>query len=249
MTGKKLILHIPHSSTHFPFMEGFTIDRDTLENEINKLTDWYTDDIFYSEYDETIKAEFSRIFCDTERFTNDEIEPMAKVGMGVLYEKSDEGETIRKITSDLRRRILNDYYETHHQRLSEAVNKQLHSFGKALIIDCHSYPSHPLKRDLHQEPNRPDFNIGIDLMHTPDHLIDLCTSFFDKHGYSLGIDWPYSGTIVPLEHFQKNNRVQSIMLEINRNLYLNEPTNEKSKSYEQVKSITQAFINLMRQTL
>jgi N-formylglutamate amidohydrolase len=36
-----------------------------------KLTDWCTDDLFYSVDDEMVKAEFSRIFCDPERFTDD----------------------------------------------------------------------------------------------------------------------------------------------------------------------------------
>ena len=39
-----------------------------------------------------IIAGFSRIFCDPERFTDGTQEIMAQYGMGVLYEKSDEGE-------------------------------------------------------------------------------------------------------------------------------------------------------------
>ena len=55
--------------------------------EMLKLTDWYTDDLFYSENNEMIIAEFSRICCDPERFTDDNLEVMAQYGMGVLYEK------------------------------------------------------------------------------------------------------------------------------------------------------------------
>ena len=169
-------------------MEGYVVEEKYLAEEVLKLTDWYTDDLFYSDDDEMITAAFSRIFCDPERFTDDTQEIMSQYGMGVLYEKSDEGEVIRRITPELKERVLNDFYWQHHNKLSEAVNKQLDLFGKALIIDCHSYPSNPLKRDLDKTSERPDFNIGTDSFHTPKHLIDISIAFFKNAGFTLGID-------------------------------------------------------------
>lgn len=90
----KIILHIPHASTNIPIIDGYIVDTVVLDNEILKLTDWYTDDLFCSEQDEMIIAPFSRIFCDPERFTDDAMEVMAQHGMGVLYEKGDDGKTI-----------------------------------------------------------------------------------------------------------------------------------------------------------
>ena len=246
---KKIILHIPHSSTKIPLYEGYLVDSTVLDNEILKLTDWFTDDLFYSDEDEMIIAEFSRIFCDPERFTDDSQEVMAKYGMGVLYQKSDEGEEIRKVTPELKEKVLTSFYWKHHHKFSLAVKNQLDCYGKAIIIDCHSYPSKPLKRDLDKNSKRPDFNIGTDTYHTPKELIDLSISFFENAGYTVGIDWPYKGSIVPLEHYQKNNNVQTIMLEINRGLYLNEPSNEKSDCYLKVKEIAQQFIKTIKNSL
>ena len=62
----------------------------------------------------------------------------------------------------------------------------------------------------------------------------------------MGIDTPYSGSIVPMEYYQKDKRVSSIMLEVNRRLYLNEPTNEKSEGYNKTKEIVQGYMNLLR---
>jgi N-formylglutamate deformylase len=245
----KVILHIPHSSTNIPMMDGYVVDGKSLENEMLKLTDWYTDDLFYSEEDEMIKAEFSRIFCDPERFTDDSQEVMAQFGMGVLYEKNDVGEIIRNVTPAFKEKVLNEYYWKHHHRFSDAVNTQLAQFGKALIIDCHSYPSIPLMRDLDQNKERPDFNIGTDAFHTPKHLIDLSIEFFINAGYTLGIDWPYKGCIVPLTYYNKNKNVASIMLEINRGLYLKEPTNEKSEKYIEIKKVTADFIKTIKSSL
>lgn len=245
----KIILHIPHSSINIPFKEGYVVDSFSLKKEILKLTDWYTDDLFYSKEDEMIKADFSRIFCDPERFTDDSQEIMAQYGMGVLYEKNDEGETIRIVTPELKQKVLTEYYWKHHEKLSKAVNNQLNLFGKALIIDCHSYPSIALKRDLDKNPVRPDFNIGTDSFHTPKKLVELSVSFFENAGYTLGIDWPYKGSIVPLEHYNKNRNVQTVMLEINRALYLNEPTNEKSERYLEIKKITGKFMEMTKNSL
>jgi N-formylglutamate deformylase len=243
---QKLILHIPHSSTNIPFNDGYLVDSDILDQEMLKLTDWYTDDLFHSANDEMIVAEFSRIFCDPERFTDDSQEVMAQYGMGVLYEKTDEGEVIRKVSPELREKILNSYYWEHHKQFSKAVNNQLEQFGKCLIIDCHSYPSSPLKRDLDKNPVRPDFNIGTDTFHTPKSFIDLSISFFKDAGYTLGVDWPYLGSIVPLEHYQKNQNVCSIMLEINRALYLEEPTNQKSGRYEETKEVVKEYLKVLK---
>ena len=139
-----LILHIPHSSIIIPFKEGYSVSDELINQEILKLTDWYTDDLFENEKDVSIKTPFSRIFCDTERFSDDSQEVMAKYGMGVLYEKTDTGEPLRTITPELRQRILNNYYWKHHNRLTESVKFQLQEYGTATIVDCHSFPNKPL---------------------------------------------------------------------------------------------------------
>lgn len=246
---KQAILHIPHSSTKIPFMDGYIVSEDVLNGEILKLTDWYTDDLFYTVEDIIIQADFSRLFCDPERFPDDKDEVMSKFGMGVLYEKSDEGKRIRNITSDLRSKILNEYYWQHHNKFKNAVKEQIKLNGKCLIIDCHSYPSKPLKRDLDKNEKRPDFNIGTDSFHTDKKLVDFSNDFFKNRGFSLGVDWPYRGAIVPLDYYQKNKNVQSIMLEINRRLYLNEPTNDKSEKYSEVKKTTREFISEIKNSL
>ena len=171
---------------------------------------------------------------------------MAKFGMGALYEISDEGLSIRNINPVIREAILKDYYWPHHEKLNQAVDQQLKKFGKATIVDCHSFPNKPFQRDLDQNPNRPDFNIGTDPFHTPQELIALSKTFFNEKGFSVGIDWPYKGTIVPLTHYKKNKNVTSIMLEVNRSLYLNENSHSRSKHYQKTKEIVQDYLKLLK---
>ena len=242
----KLILHIPHSSDKMPNKIGYVDNKNIIENEILKLTDWYTDDLFSCDDSIVVRADFSRIFCDAERFSNDKQEVMAKFGMGVLYERTDDGSLLRTVNNELRSNVLDGFYWPHHEKLTQEVEQQLKLNKKALIIDCHSFPSNPLVRDLDQNNKRPDFNIGTDTYHTPKYLIELSKKFFNQRGYSLGVDWPYSGTIVPLNHYKKTRNVKSIMLEINRALYLNEPGNKKSNNYLAIKKVVTEYLKTMK---
>ena len=169
--------------------------------------------------------------------------------MGVLYNKTDNGRTLRIISSDLRERILNEFYFKHHSMLSRAVKYQLQTYGKALILDCHSFPNTPLKRSVHQTIPRPEINIGTDNFHTPQKLIDFSVEYFTNRNFTIGLNYPFSGTIVPMEYYRKNNKIESIMLEINRKLYLREISNEKSEHYKVTKLAVQEYIELLRNKL
>lgn len=242
----KIILHIPHSSIDIPEMNEFIATQEELENELLKLTDWYTDELFDSDLDDKVIAPFSRIFCDVERFTDDEKEVMSKFGMGVLYNKFDDGRDLRKISPEQREHILRNYYWNHHNKLTKVVENYLEIYNKCLILDCHSFSSIPLKRALNQDPNRPDFNIGTDEFHTPKNLIEASKKYFEELGYTLGIDWPYRGTIVPTNYYNKDSRVSSIMLEVNKKLYLNEPSNVKSVDYNKTKKVVFEYIQFIK---
>lgn len=243
---KKLVLHIPHSSTVIPILEGYVSSQEEINQEIIKLTDWYTNDLFDSPVDDKIVAPFSRIFCDVERFADDELEVMAKFGMGVLYEKFDNGNLLRVVSTELKQKVLKNYYWIHHTMFSNAVKNSLEQTKSCLILDCHSFPSSPFNCALVQDHNTPDFNIGTDSYHTPLSLIEASKEFFKSKGLSLGVDTPYSGSIVPMEYYQKDPRVSSIMLEVNRRLYLKENTSEKSENYDKTKEIIQEYMDLLR---
>ena len=53
-------------------------------------------------------------------------------------------------------------------------------------------------------------------------------------GYSTACNEPFSGTIVPLKHYRRDQRVESLMIEINRNLYLNEDYSVDSVGLQKV---------------
>lgn len=239
-----LILHIPHASTHVPFYDGY-VNLVSLQEQIDLLTDWYTDELFNFDDSVSVVAPFSRVFCDVERFDDDAKEMMSKVGMGMLYTHADDGSILRYTTDQIRKAILENFYHPHHQTLTNAVDHHLKLYEHAKIIDCHSFSSLPFTRDVNQTLPRPDFNIGIHHFHTPEKWIYESKIFFGENDYSLGIDWPYAGTIVPMKHLTSNKNVHSIMLEVNRDLYLKRNSIEKNDQFNLIQEIVSNWLNMI----
>jgi N-formylglutamate amidohydrolase len=237
------IIHIPHSSENIPSYEGYRVEHKVIEAEIDKLTDWFTNDLFYfaEMQNQEVIVEFSRVFCDVERFEDDANEPMAKFGMGVLYETTDEGERLRVVSPELRESILQNYYRPHHQALLKATSNHLGKYQQARIIDAHSFSNIPFIRDMDKSKNRPDICIGTDEFHTPKEWIDFAQEYFLRKQLRVELNRPYSGSIVPLEYC-KDERVKSMMVEINRDLYLEGATHTKSDRYTEIKSMIADFL-------
>jgi N-formylglutamate amidohydrolase len=65
-------------------------------------------------------------------------------------------------------------------------------------------------------------------------------------GYRVNINRPYAGTMVPMAFYQKDRRVASIMIEVNRNLYMDELAGTKSCGFDTVKAQIQTLLDAIR---
>ena len=140
------------------------------------------------------------------------------------------------------------YYHPHHLALENLVENALKQFAKVIVIDCHSFPSHPLPCDLDQSLNRPEICIGTDDFHTPVKLVNFVKSYWEHQGFSIDINMPYAGTLVPLKYYIKDSRVSSMMVEIRRNLYMDEETGLKNKNFENVQFCCRNLISQILDT-
>lgn len=234
-----MILHIPHSSIYMPdtfkILEGVS-----LEQELQRMTDWFTDELFDFDKAKKLIFPYSRLYCDVERFRADRDEPMAKKGMGVCYTRTSHGAELRRLSSKEKAFIKSTIYDEHHKKLVKLVEGELSKNGSALIIDCHSFPN-----EIYAQHNpcdvRPDICIGTDSFHTPPELFEQLRDYFMKAGFTVAINEPFSGTMVPLKHYKKDKRVQSIMIEVNRKLYLNE-TFKKNDNFHQIKELIHTLL-------
>ena len=214
----RYILHIPHANINIPNYTDFNID--LIDDEILKLTDWATDIIFNVDNIDKIITPFSRVFCDVERLDDDN-EIMYNVGRGIYYTNTDNGNILRTLNENNKINVINEYYNKHHLLLEKLVENKLNLYNEAIIIDCHSFANTPFNTDLNQNNNRPDICIGTDNIHTPQNLIDKIVNHFKSYNLSVEINSPYSGTIVPLK-YNNNSNVKSIMIELNRDLYMDD---------------------------
>jgi len=244
---KPILLHIPHSSLHVPENVGptFIVDQKELERELLLLTDRYTEELFELESAERLVFGVSRLVVDPERFEDDAVEPMAKRGMGAVYTQTTSGSPLKSDAS--REHLISEYYGPHHEELNEWARNALAEHGRCLLIDCHSYPSQPLLCDQDQTSERPMFCVGTDPFHTPPYLTkslvealeelaqDFATDTIAAFSGVVLVDRPYSGTMVPSRFYGLDPRVESIMIEVNRSLYMDEETGEKRPSFQNLR--------------
>ena len=233
-----MILHIPHSSHRIPvsYQEYFVLSSKDLEYEQLRMVDAYTDELFSLNETEAVIFHHSRLLVDVERFSIDEYEPMSQVGMGVIYTRTSEGKRLKRDLSGAEKTELMALYDSHHKALTTAVKGELGSEGKAMIVDCHSFPSRPLPCDSSQHMPRPDFCLGSDDFHTPPELVAALKARILDFGYSVGVNEPYAGTLVSSDYYRSDSNVQSVMIEVNRALYMDESTGVKLSGFGDVKA-------------
>jgi len=63
-------------------------------------------------------------------------------------------------------------------------------------------------------------------------MIRIADQKIKDMGYTLEINQPYAGSIVPMAFYHKDRRVVSIMIEVNRKLYMDEMTGTKKDTFE-----------------
>ena len=240
-----IILHIPHASKHIPdkYLKYFTLSKKDLEIEILKMTDHFTDELFDISCSNIHQLKFplSRLLVDVERFEEDKLEPMFKVGMGCIYEKTHDGKSL-KLVKDIKDELINKFYKTHHENFTKIVDAKLMKNNKVLIIDCHSFPKHPLLYELNQEIDRPEICIGTDNFHTSEKLKKLFGELFEKSNFTVKYNAPFKGSVVPLKFYNKDKRVQSVMIEVRRDLYMNEESGEKNNNFYDIKNVLEKII-------
>lgn len=208
------------------------------------MTDWFTDELFGGLKGATdIIFPLSRLVVDPERFEHDDQEPMSKCGMGVIYQTTSGGERLRNILSaQQRQHLIDTYYRPHHQLLTSAVSQAIEETGRCLVLDGHSFPSRPLPYEADHSLVRPDICIGTDDYHTPGDLRDKAISLFKSAGFSVAVNSPFAGALVPTKYYRSDKRVLALMIEVRRDLYMDEGTAEKLKGFRKTEREIRAVI-------
>ena len=211
------------------------MNSEELFQEQIKMTDSYTNELFDIDDIQKLVFPLSRLICDVERFRNEEDEEMTKQGMWVCYTQTSDCKPLKMTDKKHKQEILKRYYDKYHTKFGQLVARSLKNYGNTLIIDAHSFSSVPLPYELHSQDFRPDICIGADDFHTPEYLTEYFYHAFSHLGYSVGINNPFCGTIVPLKYYGRDKNVKSVMLEINRSLYMDESDGNKNENFNRIK--------------
>lgn len=231
------IVHVPHDATAIPpeTRGHFVVDDERLGLELIRMADHYSFDLLARGLPshQVVRFPVSRLVVDVERFENDEDEPMAARGMGVIYQRSHDLQPLRRaLTYEEREALLARWYRPHHEALTNVVDAILTLHGRAVVIDAHSYPSQPLPYETDARAARPQICIGADTFHTPPALTAALSAEIQRHGYSTAINTPFAGTIIPMKHYRRDPRVIGVMIEVRRDLYLDEITGTPTSALE-----------------
>jgi N-formylglutamate deformylase len=247
-----LLLDFPHSGRHYPDSFGYSIDHQTLR----RCEDSYVDQLFCAAEELGIccvTAAFPRSFIDVNRSLSeldlamvvDGVEPWsfgggsqgAKLaqGIGLIWSHVNTNPDWpiydRKLTSSEIAARVEGYWRPYRQTF-DACLKRLHGlYGRVYRIACHSMPSYaqfhsPGGRS--RDPVLADFNIGWQNGETASReFVGAICSFLEGRGFSVWIDEPYKGHGMVKDYGAPNLGIHSVLLEVNRGLYLREDTSER----------------------
>ncbi len=247
----RIIVHIPHASLDVPdfFFERLKVDKEYFDR-MNVYESDYLIDEFKPDDLECLIFPYSRMFCDVERFRDDRKEKMAlRYRRGVVYERDAEKREFAEIDPEYKNVVLNEYYDEHHKRFNDLVREKVDAYGDCLIIDLHSFSDeYAMKTSMFENDQSgfyPDVCIGINAYDQGKDLTERIQILCCKYGYTNSINYPYSGSIVPQE-YADDERVRSIMLEINKRTYLNKKMDAlDKKKAEKLKSFLNDFFRYL----
>lgn len=221
-----VILHVPHSSREIPqdIRKDILLNNEQLKSELDEMTDSHTDKIAalavadLNKQPWIFRNKLSRLVIDPERFP-DEREIMNQVGMGAVYQKSSNGEWLRREDFDPKQ-LIENYFKPYASAFTQLVEQILIKHKTVFIIDVHSYRVNQHPNAVNHGQARPPICLGTDDFHTPIWLRQLAKDCFSTVGEVIE-NQPYAGTYVPLDFYEKDDRVLSIMLECRADQFLN----------------------------
>ncbi len=256
-----LIFDSPHSGTHYPDDFNYACPL----HELQKIEDSYVDDLFTEapEHGATLLcALFPRSYIDVNRAIDDidhtliegnwpthiygDITPTSRSnsGIGLIARLIKPGIPIynRPLSADEIMNRVKTYYEPYHDTLCALLENACYAYGKFWHINCHSMPSssaYPKRKPtlLGNMLKPSDIVLGDSDGRTcsRDFLYTL-RDFWKNQGYQVTINDPFKGVELVNRYSCPTQDKNSIQIEINRALYMNEKTGAKNENYDAFKA-------------
>ena len=162
---------------------------------------------------------------------------VSKRGLGLLKSKSRYGEPVheRKLTVAEVMERLEKYHRPYYAELAQNIERLKSAFGFVAQLSCHCMsavgaPTHP---DPGQD--RPDFNLGnVNGKTSSAEFVDFVAAKIKSLGYSCGMNFPYNGGELNSRFGDPAHGVESIMVEINKKLFMDVKTFRKTAGFDRL---------------
>lgn len=249
--GLPLIFDSPHSGTAFP--AGFSCAASAWHLTTN--VDAHVEELFGGVVDHgatLLHALFPRTFIDPNR-SELEIDPAllsgpwpgnmketqkTRAGMGLIRRYIVPGVKMYDAllgVEEVQSRI-DDFYLPYHRLLRDFVDRAHAAHGAVWHVNCHSMKSVGTAMNVDSGRPRPDFVISDRNGTTADTAFtNRVAALFRERGYNAQVNDPYQGAEIIERLGDPANSRNSIQIEINRALYLDEDTYEKSSGFEELR--------------
>lgn len=253
-----LIVDSPHSGRIYPADFNYSCPLPLLR----QAEDSYVDELVAvaSEAGATlVTAEFPRSYIDVNRAEND-IDPAilaeawpdvlkpserTLLGLGLVRRlcKSNVPVYAKPLSVAEVKQRIEKFYRPYHAALDSVIKQCVAEFGECYFVNAHSMPGQNFENRLLR---RPDFVLG-------DRDGTSCDVAFTRYaqtilqdlGYSVALNDPYKGVEIVRRYGQPQKGQHVVQLEINRRLYMNEQTLEKTEGFAQLqKNLTVFFQTL-----
>ena len=231
-----VLLTVPHAGNFYPniFIQYLRLKlskvrkiEDFQSNRILDLMDFKSADVIIAKCSRVVvDLNRSRNAIDNDMFINrvnshqiDE-KKMISFGLGV-FPKIILNENIfkNKLPVSYANFILENYYDPFHKILSNQINKLSKRFGICYHFDLHTMPSNALKRFK----KKPDIVLGNNHgRSSSNELIDYMRKNFENNGLIVQLNNPYAGGFITRNYGNPSKGVETIQIEVNRSLYMNE---------------------------
>ena len=260
-----LIIDSPHSGTEYPL--DFNHQADFAQ--LRQAEDSYVDELYKhvsSIGGVFLDAKFPRSYIDPNRSENDFIledlheknnsvceikfKPTVKsqLGIGLVWLKiPPNGEPMYrdKITLKQLMHRVNTYHRPYHKILKNILDNTYKKFGNFYHVNAHSMQNQATAMsDQSQGTKRPDFVIGDrEGTSCKRRFTDLIVDFLKSLNYSVDVNYPYKGMELIRAYSDPLQNKNSVQIEVNRKLYMNEETREKIDNFKILKQDLKKLIN------
>jgi N-formylglutamate deformylase len=244
-----LVFDSPHSGATYPEDFRFSCPFDVLRT----AEDTYVDELYAAAPAlgaTLIAAVFPRSYLDPNRAVEDldsalidgtwpwPLAPSHKTrsGLGVVRRVARSGVAIydRKLGVDEVLARLERYHTPYHRVLDEACERVHQKFGVVWHVNCHSMPS---QRSPKKGGHCVDFVLGDrDGTTCAPEFTDFVAQALRRRGYTVWINEIYKGVEIIKRQGRPTVQRHSLQIEVDRSLYMDQKTLEKSPGFDRVQA-------------